>query len=244
MMRNGSPAPRVGARPRVEGAHAILDRERGARPVDEAVLFLKARSLAGGALVLRLLMRRPRLELVDDVKDERSAALTEPRLQLAGGFVVVDRDTVDAEDGTGVEAGGHLNNGVAGFGVAIKDGPLHGGGAAVLGQQRAVEVDATEARGGERGRFQNLAVVADDEEVRGQTTKRGAGVLGVDGFGLPDFQAEFAGGDFHRRQLGLAATRWARDDLQNLVSRSRERPQGGNSEGSGAKGDDSHQLVL
>ena len=82
--------------------------------------------------------------------------------RLAGGFVGIDCYAIDAQTGAGVEAGGHLDDGVAGFGVAVEDGPLHGGGAAVLGQQRSVEVDAAVRGGGEDWRFENFAVVADD----------------------------------------------------------------------------------
>ena len=46
----------------------------------------------------------------------------------------------------GVQAGVHLHDGDAGLGVAVENRPLDRGGAAVIGQQRRVNIQTTEAR--------------------------------------------------------------------------------------------------
>ena len=110
----------------------------------------------------------------------------EAGFELFGVFVGVDRRALLGEAGAGVEAGRHLDDAVAGFGFAVEDGPLDRGGAAILGQQRAVQVDAAEAGGGERFGAEDFAVVADDEQVGGERCDAGLGVGGVDGVGGPD----------------------------------------------------------
>ena len=90
-------------------------------------------------------------------------------------FVRIDRRPLLREARTGVEAGRHLDHGVAGFGFAVQNRPLHGGGTAILRQQRTVQIDAAEARRGERRGAEDFAVVADDQEVGGE---RRRGVLG------------------------------------------------------------------
>ena len=116
--------------------------------------------------------------------------MCQARFELAGVFVGVDRRALLAEARAGVEAGRHLDDAVAGFGFAAEDRPLHGGGAAVLGQQRAVQVDAAEAGGGKRFGPQDFAVVADDEQVGGERCDARLGFGGVYRVGRPDFEAE------------------------------------------------------
>ena len=146
-----------------------------------------------------------------------------------GGFRVrrrLRRDrsaSILREARAGVEAGRHLDDGVAGFGVAIENGPLDRGGAAILGQERAVEVDAAEAGGGERFGAEDFAVVADDEEIGGERGEAGLGFGEVDGFGGPDLEAELLGRPLKRARLRVASARWAGDDEHHFVRRRGER---------------------
>ena len=105
------------------------------------------------------------------------------RFELFGVFVGVDRRALLAEAWAGVEAGRHLDDAVAGFRFAVEDRPLDRGGAAILGQQRAVQVDAAEAGGGECFGAEDFAVVADDEQVGASDAIRdwASGALTVSG---------------------------------------------------------------
>ena len=111
------------------------------------------------------------------------AHLGQAVFELLGVFVGVDRRALLGEARAGVEAGRHLDDAVAGFGFAVEDCPLNGRGAAVLGQQRAVQVDAAEAGGGERFGAEDFAVVADDEQVGASDAMRdwASGELTVSG---------------------------------------------------------------
>ena len=104
-------------------------------------------------------------EVVDHFEDEPGAHRGEAGFELCGVFVGVDGRALLSEKRAGVEAGRHVDDAVAGFGFAAEDGPLHGRGAAILGQQRAVQVDAAETGGGERFGAEDFAVIADDEQV-------------------------------------------------------------------------------
>ena len=97
-----------------------------------------------------------------------------------------------------------------------------------------MEVDAAVRGKGERVGFQDLAVVADDEEVGGVGAKLRAALFAVDCFGLPEGEVEFFGGRLHRRSFGTAAARGAGDDAQHFMRRGDESPEGGNGEGAGA----------
>ena len=64
--------------------------------------------------------------------------------QPRGGLLGADFDRLLEENGAGVEAFLKQHGCVAGEGVAIGHGPLDGRGAAVLGQQRPVQIDAAQ----------------------------------------------------------------------------------------------------
>ena len=87
------------------------------------------------------------------------------RFELFGVFVGINRRALLGEQRARIEAGRHLNDAVAGFRFAAEDRPLDGRGAAILGQQRAVQVDAAEAGSGERFWAEDFAVVAHDQQI-------------------------------------------------------------------------------
>ena len=76
-----------------------------------------------------------------------------------------DRRGGFAEYCAGVEAGVHLHDGDAGRGLAVEDGTLDRRGAAVRGEQRAVDIEAAVRWEVENGLWENLAVGGDDDQA-------------------------------------------------------------------------------
>ena len=91
-----------------------------------------------------------------------------PVEQLSAGLLGVDGDLLAGQHIAGVEALVHLHDGDARLGVAIQHGPLHRGAAAVLGQQRDVEVDAAIFRGFQHRLGQDAAIGHHHDELRSQ----------------------------------------------------------------------------
>ena len=92
-----------------------------------------------------LLKGAPREEIFNAVRivHQGGSLLCQTSFELAGGFVGIDRHALQAETWARVEPRSHLNDRVAGLGVAVEHGPLYGRGSTVLGEERAVEVDAS-----------------------------------------------------------------------------------------------------
>lgn len=94
----------------------------------------------------------------------------------------------------GVQAGVEEHGGDAGFGFAVGDGPLDGGGSAVFGEERAVDIDVAEARQVEHPLGDDAAVGDDDDGVGGYGFEAGAEVeIGFEALGLEDGEAEGEG---------------------------------------------------
>ena len=114
-------------------------------------------------------------------------ALASISKQIDGGLVGANFDGLLQQNRPGVEAFFKQHGGVAGEGVAHGDGPLDGRRAAILGQQRPVQIDAAKPRQSEHPR-RNDAAVGDDDDRVGRDGFKLRAKLGVvaDLFGLRD----------------------------------------------------------
>ena len=160
--------------------------------------------------------------------------------QFAGVFVGIDRSALLQQTGTGIEAGSHLNDRVARFGIAIEDCPLHGGRAAVFRQERTVQVDAAEAGGGERFRTEDFTVITDDEQVGRERGNTRLGVGNVDRFGGPDFKAKRFARPLQRARLAVSTCGRPSNCERDFVPAAGQRTERRNCERAGAKHDDAH----
>ena len=139
--------------------------------------------------------------------DEVGADEGEPLREIDGRLVRADRRRASQEHRAGIETGVHEHRGDAGLGLSFGDRPLDRRGAAVLRQQRRVDVDAAVSRNVEQGLREDAAVGEDDSGVRGERRDQVARLVGADLRGLVDGNAEAIGGDLHfgRMERLLAA---------------------------------------
>ena len=110
----------------------------------------------------------------------------QPAFELDGVFVGADRRPALHQAGAAVQAGRHVQHGNAGFGVAVVQGPVDRSGAAILGQQGSVQVDAAQRRNSQRAGRQDLAVVAGNEQLEIEPRQRLSRILGVDVLPVPE----------------------------------------------------------
>ena len=119
----------------------------------------------------------------------------DPVKQLTAGFLRADGDFLADQHIAGVQPLVHLHDGNAGLGVAVQNSPLHGGAAAVLGQQGHMQVDAAILRSFQHGFGQDAAVGHHHDEVRGQRPDVGILAAVPQGAGLehggPMLQSNF-----------------------------------------------------
>ncbi len=122
------------------------------------------------------------------------------------GFEIVlvgDRQAALGQDWAGVETWCHPVDGETDLGVAAAEGPLDGGGTAVAGQERRMDVDGAESRQCQQIRGEVPGHAAADDEVgaeRGEHRRPAVRVVGDD-----DVDAGRNGGD-HVEIGGAAAT--------------------------------------
>ncbi len=146
-----------------------------------------------------------------------------------------------------VEASVEEHGGDAGFGFAVGDGPLDGGGSAVLGKERAVDVNVAEAREVEHPLGDDAAVSDYDDGVRGNLFKKSTKFgVGFESLGLEDGKTEGEGELLDRRdvKLELAAGRAVglREDERNFVARVDDGLEAGDSEFWGSAEDEFHEF--
>ena len=171
-------------RPRVHRANLISDRLGRAVPIDQSVGLFQSRGLRGQGRVLRQGRDPPELKIIDHAADQFRPGVGQPRLQLPRRFLGEDGDAKLGDARPGVELRRHVDDRHAGLGLAVVDGPLDRGRPAILRQERGVQVDASAAGGGERLRGEDLAVVADDQQIGRKS--RQPGLLRRPCWRLPD----------------------------------------------------------
>jgi len=143
-LQQPQPAPagvqeRAGIRRR-HGPHEVMDALPRPRGVDRAVFRPSAPEVAAGGEVLRHELRGARAQrgerpLEDDLRRQRHALE-----HLARGVVRQNGYALPVDDAAGVRLCDHLVQRGAGLALAVQDRPVHRRAAAVLRQQRPVEV--------------------------------------------------------------------------------------------------------
>jgi hypothetical protein len=146
--------------------------------------------MGGKSMVLRLGEYLTGFETAEGFEHEGRANLCEVLVDIDGGLLFTDRDSLGEEHRTGVEASIEAHGRNTGDGLTVCYGPLDGGGSAIFGKQRAVQVDVAKAWQIEHP-LRNDASVGDDEDgVRRDGFKLGAEAsVGLDLFGLKDGDA-------------------------------------------------------
>ena len=97
----------------------------------------------------------------------------DPVEQLAAGLLRADGDLLATQHVAGVQTFVHLHDGHAGLGITVQHRPLHRSTAAVLRQQRDVQVDATVLRQFQHRLGQDAAVSHHHDQFRGKGTDVG-----------------------------------------------------------------------
>ena len=110
------------------------------------------------AVILRHGGKLPCLDFCQRVHQRLGAYGADAVKQFAAGFLGVDGDRLDHQHIAGVKPLVQLHNGNAGFGIAVQHCPLDGCRAAVLGQQRNVQVDAAVLGNMQQLRRDNAAI--------------------------------------------------------------------------------------
>ena len=88
--------------------------------------------------------------------------------QFAAGLFRVDSDFFAVQYIAGIQSFVHLHDGNAGLGVTVQHRPLHRGAAAILRQQRNVQIDAAVAGQFQHGLRQDAAIGHHHDQLRGK----------------------------------------------------------------------------
>src|SRR5207245_791243 len=115
-----------------------------ARPVDLAVLLGQLWGFSRLSLVLPDAVYGPGPDLVDDLRSKSTTKHSQARLQFPGRLLGADVACFLSQDFSGVEIDRHLDARHASTGFAMVDSPRLRRRAAILGEQRSVDVDATQ----------------------------------------------------------------------------------------------------
>src|SRR5579872_6681087 len=125
-----------GAGPGGESADAVPKNLRGLAPIQQAVRLGNFASVAGAFGGLRTGNDFSSDVILDSWDKKCGAEFCETVVQGLRIILGLDGGCLLREDVAGVEAGVHFHDGDAGFGFAVQDGPLDGGGAAIFGEER------------------------------------------------------------------------------------------------------------
>jgi hypothetical protein len=153
--------------------------------------------------------------------EELGAELREAIVEGEGVIGIVDGGGALAQDGAGVEAVVEFHDGDAGFWISVEEGPLNGSGAAVLGEERGMDVQEPEWSRVEEVLGQDLAVSHDDGDVRAERTN-GLDEGGIAGaFGLVEGQTELKSegfdGGWLQAEFAAGGAVGLRDNGEDLV---------------------------
>ncbi len=138
---------------------AILQLNRSTRgEVHAAVLTIEQRSERSERMVLRLGLNLSRGKPSQGFDHQRRARFGHPIKQIRGRLFLTDFDCLLLQNWPGVESLFKQHGGVAGEGVAVRNGPLDWCSAAVFWQQRPVQVDAAKPRKCQHPRRNDAAI--------------------------------------------------------------------------------------
>lgn len=233
----------VGTGPGVVGADGAGDPGGRQGPVDAAVGAGEFADVGGEGGVLRGAGGGAGGEEVEGVFEGGGGEEGEAVVEGGAGFGIGDGGAGDVEDVAGVEAFIHEHDGDAGLGVALADGGLDGGGAAVAGEDGGVDVEATEAGDIKHGAGEELAVGDDDGDIGGEGAEFGDGVADFGGLedGDAALQGEELGGWGGEDHLAPGGFVGLGDDGDDLVLGGVEEPvEGGEADVAGADEEDAH----
>jgi hypothetical protein len=185
------PAARLGR----QGAHAAIEFQGRHGALVQLAIFRGEAARVGGAfsrLWLRVngAVRQTRQHCDQEV----GAALGQPRLERASGFIRCDWRGFSGEDGAGVEANIHLHDRDARLRIPGEDRPDNRCCAAVARQQRGMHVDGAEPRNREQWRRNDLAVGDHQVQVGARFADAVDGGRVLDAFRLVDIETELARG--------------------------------------------------
>ena len=172
--------------------------------------------------VLGLCAHRAGLEPAEGIDEHLGPETRKAGLELGCRLVRPDREAAGQEDGAGIEALVDRHRGHPGLRQPLVDGPLDGGRAAKMREQRAVDVDRPPGCDLDDRPGKDLSIGHDHLQLGSEGAQRGLG-LGLahpprlqDGnaVGLPRSVSREAGRDSRPRPLALsgwvtrAAMRW------------------------------------
>ena len=154
----------------------------------------------GVCVILRLGLQRPCRDLGNGLAQNAGTGSRHPVEQLTAGLFGVDGHLLADEDIAGVQPFVHLHDGDAGLGIAVQHGPLHRGAAAVLGQQRDVQVDAAVLGRFQHRSRQDAAIGHHHDQFRRKGLNVGVLAAVPQGAGLEDRGAVLQGHFLDRRR--------------------------------------------
>ena len=151
---------RVTARTRLKIRRVVHD------PIDPTVLRRASTEARRQRLILRAPRRRPANQVVELPIEHPHRRLRHLRHDLPRRLARPDGHRLLIHDVTGVRSPGHMVQGRAGLRLAMQHGPIHRGPAAILGQQRAVQIHGTQPGRAKEARRNQVAVIQRTNQVR------------------------------------------------------------------------------
>ena len=137
-------------------------------------------------VILRLGPEGACRDLRNGLAEDAGTDCRHPVEQFAAGLFGADGHLLTDENIAGVQPFVHLHDGNSRLGVAVQDGPLHRGTAAVLRQQRNMQVDAAIPGGLEHAGGQDAPIGHHHDQFRGQRLDVGILAAVPQGAGLED----------------------------------------------------------
>ena len=235
----------VGAGPGVVGSDGAGDVGGGLGPVDAAVGAGEFADVSGVGVVLRGAGGGAGGEEVEGVFERGGGEVGEAVVEGGAGVGIGQGGAGDVEDVAGVEAFIHVHDGDAGFGIAVADGGLDGGGAAMAGEDGGVDVEAAEAGDVEHSAGEDLAVGDDDGDVGLEGAEFVEGVADFEGLEDGDavFEGEGFGGGRGEDEFAADGFVGLGDDGDDLVFGGVDEPaEGGEADVAGADEEDAHKI--
>ena len=166
----------------VEGAHAPGDHVGRQRPVDRCFGLLDLVGIGDAGLGLRGAGQATAGGHLQSFDDQPSAQAGQAVVQHGRGVVGTDGLALDQQHVAGVQSRIHLHDGDAGLGIAGLDRAVDGGGPTPARQQRAVDVEAAQARQVQRPLLQDQAIGGHHHHVGGggeQGVARSGRLVGI-----------------------------------------------------------------
>ena len=129
-------------RPRLHRPDMVVHTPRGLRPFDQAVVLVKFRGFGDLRFILTDDLGPTRYKVVDRLGDEWGSQSSEPGFKHSGGFVRVQRGSRKLEHSSGIDLGGHENDGHSRLGLSVLNRASDRSGTTIGGKDRPMEVDS------------------------------------------------------------------------------------------------------